>query len=242
MSGKDDSPAKDRPAPAAVVPLKSNAWTDLALVVPIFIGYHLGVVLLNVRNAADPVTTELTRLADSHIAIYWAITLGIGVALVAVLSLLGRGQAFDKKRFFLVAAEGVVYAVLMRSAAIYAVGSLPLGGGALSGPAAGLVMSMGAGFYEEVAFRVGLFGLGSLGIRAFFGGLPKWVLTAAWALVAAAVFAGWHYIGALGDPWDLRTFVFRATCGLVLTAIYVFRGFAPAVWTHMLYDAWVMVL
>lgn len=31
------------------------------------------------------------------------------------------------------------------------------------------------------------------------------------------------------------------TCGLVLTAIYAFRGFAPAVWTHALYDVWVMV-
>jgi outer membrane receptor protein involved in Fe transport len=27
---------------------------------------------------------------------------------------------------------------------------------------------------------------------------------------------------------------------VVLTAIFVFRGFAPAVWTHVLYDVWVM--
>ena len=40
----------------------------------------------------------------------------------------------------------------------------------------------------------------------------------------------------------LQTFVFRAVCGLILTAIYAFRGFAPAVWTHALYDVWVMVL
>jgi hypothetical protein len=60
--------------------------------------------------------------------------------------------------------------------------------------------------------------------------------------VAAAVFAGWHYVGALGDPWSVQTFVFRAVCGLVLTAIFAFRGFAPAVWTHALYDVWVMVL
>jgi hypothetical protein len=25
-------------------------------------------------------------------------------------------------------------------------------------------------------------------------------------------------------------------------AIYAFRGFAPAVWTHALYDVWVLVL
>jgi hypothetical protein len=68
------------------------------------------------------------------------------------------------------------------------------------------------------------------------------MLVAGWAVVAASVFAGWHYVGALGDPWSLQTFVFRAVCGLVLTAIFAFRGFAPAVWTHALYDVWVMVI
>jgi hypothetical protein len=241
VSSKEDS-AKEAGSSAGAVARRSDAWTDLALVVPIFVGYHLGVVLLNVRNAADPVTGELTKLAERNVGLYWVITLGIGVGLVAVLSLLGRGQAFDKKRFLLVAAEAVAYAVLMRSAGIYAVGSLPLGGAGLDGPAAGVIMSLGAGFYEEVTFRVGLFGLGALAIGAFLGGLPRWLFTAVWAIAAAAVFAGWHYFGALGDAWDLRTFVFRATCGLVLTAIYVFRGFAPAVWTHALYDIWVLAL
>ncbi len=227
---------------SSVVPYKSNAWTDMALVVPIFLGYHLGVVLLKVRNAADPLTAELTRLAEHHIGIYWAITLGLGAAMVLVLSLLGRGHAFSGKRLLLLMAEGVAYAVVMRAAGAYVVGSLPLAGGAIGGPAAGVIMSMGAGLYEEIAFRVGLFGLGALAIRAFFGGIPKWALTAAWALVAAAVFAGWHHVGAAGDPWNLRIFVFRATCGLVLTAIYVFRGFAPAVWTHTLYDVWALSL
>ena len=64
----------------------------------------------------------------------------------------------------------------------------------------------------------------------------------AWAIASAVVFSGWHYVGPLSDPFHVQTFVFRAVCGLVLTAIYGFRGFAPAVWTHALYDVWVMVL
>jgi hypothetical protein len=31
-------------------------------------------------------------------------------------------------------------------------------------------------------------------------------------------------------------------CGLAFTLIYAFRGFAPAVWTHAIYDIWVLVL
>ena len=57
---------------------------------------------------------------------------------------------------------------------------------------------------------------------------------------AAAAFSAWHYVGPLGDPFELRSFVFRWVCGLVFTLIYVFRGFAPVVWTHALYDIWVL--
>lgn len=224
---------------------KSDAWTDLALTLPIFLLYHLGVALLPVRNAADPVTAELKALANHSLPLYAGLTLAAGAAFVIVLATLGRRKALEGKRFVLIALEGTLYAFLMRFAGSYVVGSLrlapPVGDG--YGPFTGLVMSLGAGFYEEIAFRVGLFGLGALLIKGFFGkGMKGFALTVAWAVVAAATFSGWHYVGPLGDPFDLKTFVFRAVCGLVLTAIYVFRGFAPAVWTHALYDVWVMVL
>ena len=221
---------------------KSNAWTDLALVMPIFLGYHLGVVLLKVRNAADIVTSQLTQLAENHIGIYWAITLGIGGAMIGVLWVLGRGQTFDRKKFLLVFVEGILYAFLMRLAGGYAVGSLPLGPPGIDGAAAGVIMSLGAGLYEEIAFRVVLFGGGAFAIKMIWGGIPRWTFIAVWAVIAAIIFSGWHYVGAMGDPFDMRSFVFRATCGVVLTAIYVFRGFAPAVWTHALYDVWALAL
>lgn len=229
---------------APELPKKSDALTDLALTLPIFVLYHLGVAFLPIRNAADPVTAELRALASHSLPLYAGLTIAAGAAFVVVLWLLGRGHAFDKKRFLLVALEGALYAILMRFAGAYVVGSLRLGPPVGSnGVFTGVIMSLGAGFYEEIVFRAGLFGLGALGLKMVFGkGLQGMMLMAGWAVVAAAVFSGWHYVGALGDPWNLQSFVFRAVCGLVLTAIYVFRGFAPAVWTHALYDVWVLVL
>ena len=78
------------------------------------------------------------------------------------------------------------------------------------------------------------------GITPESAGIVKFVVVCFWALLTAAIFSAWHYIGPHGDPWDVRTFVFRWVCGLVFTFIYAFRGFAPAVWTHALYDIWVM--
>lgn len=232
----------DQGAPA--IPKKSDAWTDLGLTLPIFVVYHLGVVFLPIRNAADPVTSELKALAKHSLPLYGAMTLAIGAAFVAVLWSLGQKRALSGTRFLAIAVEGTLYAVLMRLAGSYAVGSLRLQGGPESrGVFTSVVMSLGAGFYEEVAFRVVLFGVGALVLRRVLGkGLIGTLAALGWALCAAAVFAGWHYIGALGDPWDTRSFVFRAVCGLVLTSIYAFRGFAPAVWTHAIYDVWVMAL
>jgi membrane protease YdiL (CAAX protease family) len=222
---------------------KSNAWTDLALTVPIFLAYHLGVVLLRVRNAADPVTAELVRLASNDIGTYWALTAGVGLAMVVVFSLLGRGKAFEAKRFAWVMLEGTIYAVAMRLIASQVVGALTLSKGlAVDSSLSAVVMSCGAGLYEEIAFRVGLFGLGALAIRAFAGGIVRMFLVLLWALVAAAAFSAWHYTGPMADSFSWWSFVFRWVCGLVFTLIYRFRGFAPAVWTHVLYDVWVMAL
>lgn len=236
----DEAAAKETPN----VPDKSDAWTDLGLTLPIFLLYHLGVVFLPVRNAADPVTAELSALAKNSLPAYAGLTVAVGAAFIVVLAATGQKRALEGKRFALIALEGTLYAILMRFAASYVVGSLRLGPSVETKSVfSGVVMSMGAGFYEEIAFRAGIFGLGALVFKAMFGpGVRRVVLTLLWAGVAAVAFSAWHYVGALGDSFDVPSFVFRAVCGLVLTAIFVFRGFAPAVWTHALYDVWAMVL
>lgn len=251
-------------------PSKSGPLTDLALTLPLFVGYHVGVVFLPVRNAADLVTRELQTVANYNLWAYLALTLAIGAGYVTPLLLAGRGKHLQVERFAWMGVEGVSYAVGMRLLAGYAVAYLvataqhmDLGfiglmnaapalsssvqaAGEASGMGArlaGAIMSLGAGFYEELVFRVGLYGAGAALILFLFnitGAVKKLVFRLFWALLAAAVFSGWHYIGELGEPFDLLTFSFRSVCGLVFTLIYQFRGFAPAVWTHALYDLWVL--
>lgn len=245
-------------APSADAELgkRSDSLTDLALTLPIFVVYHLGVVFLPVRNAADPVSGRLAELAHQSLPTYFAITLAIGVAFVLLLLALGQRKSLKSSRFLMIAGEGALYAFIMRAAGSYAAGALalasPVAGHALAQTTAvpdvagsglaNVVMALGAGFYEEVLFRAGFFGVAALVVRKMAGsGAKTFVILACWALVEAAVFSGWHYVGALGDGFNLQSFVFRAVCGLVLTAIFAFRGFAPAVWTHALYDLWVMV-
>jgi hypothetical protein len=237
MGKADAKPGDDKP----LVP-KSDAWTDLALTLPIFLAYHLGVAFLPMRNAADVVTTELRALANQSMLLYAGLTLGIGAVLVFVLFSLGQRKALDPRRFALVAIEGTLYAVLMRTGSEYVVGKLPLGPLSSMGPFPSVVMALGAGFYEEIAFRVTIFGVVSyLAGKVIASKVSVFIVRVFWALVVAALFSGWHYLGPSGDKFELESFVFRAVCGLMLTTIYAFRGFAPAVWTHAIYDLWVMV-
>lgn len=238
---------KLRPSPKAVDLIKrgSGPWADLGLTLPIFVFYHLGVVFLPVRNAADLVTHELVSLANHNLVAYTGLTLAIGAVYVGILVVAGRGHSLRWSRFVMVGGEGVLYAIAMRFAAAYVVGRLHLAVGPVHDRFSGLVMALGAGFYEEIAFRVVLFGLGSRLLIALMPRLlpmRKKLVTVGWAVVAAAAFSAWHYVGPLGDPFQLKSFVFRWVCGLAFIAIYTFRGFAPVVWTHALYDVWVLVL
>lgn len=223
---------------------RTDAVTDVALTMPIFVAYHLGVVFLPVRNAADVVTSRLAALAEHSKLMYMGLTAGIGAAVIIGLLATGQRDKLKASTFGLVAVEGVVYAMTMRYLAGAVTSALPLAGagtGGNDGLLTAVTMSLGAGFYEELAFRVGAFGLGSRFLLAI-DEWPKWLVYPLWALVCAAGFSAWHHIGALGEPFELHAFVFRTVCGLAFTAIYLFRGFAPAVWTHALYDVWVMAL
>jgi hypothetical protein len=258
--------------PKSELTAKPGAWVDLGLTLPVFLVYHFGVVFLNIHNAADVVTFNLLRLAEGNRLLYLLFTAAIGVVFAGIFAWLGRGHAFRPSKFVQIMIEGVVYAVLMRLAGSYVVGQVTgfigadsphvaaTSGAATSaesvGPFTGLIMSMGAGFYEELAFRVILFGLGSKALLWILAhervhvvegqtttklSFRALLLAAVWAVVCATVFSGIHYIGALGDPFHIGSFVFRLVLGLVLTLIFVTRGFAAAVWAHALYDVWVLV-
>jgi hypothetical protein len=97
-----------------------------------------------------------------------------------------------------------------------------------------LVVSLGAGLYEELLFRVALVsGLVALGRWL---GWTRGAATAAAVVASALIFSGFHYVGPLGDPLTLASFTYRAIAGGLLSGLYAARGFGITAWTHTLYD------
>lgn len=100
-------------------------------------------------------------------------------------------------------------------------------------------LSLGAGLYEELFFRVILVSLLFWIFNKIFTKQFYSFVTA--VTLAAVIFSGVHYIGEFGDSWALNSFLFRFLFGLGLNLIYVKRGFGCAAWTHAIYDIVVVI-
>lgn len=101
-----------------------------------------------------------------------------------------------------------------------------------------LALSIGAGIYEELFFRVLLVG-GLYWLLKHI--LPKAVQAyVIAAVVGALLFSAVHYFGSLGDDFTISSFTFRFLFGLALNAVFLIRGFGVAAWTHALYDVMVV--
>ena len=107
-------------------------------------------------------------------------------------------------------------------------------------PLSQVLTFIGAGIYEEVLFRLGLF-VGLCAVLRFVG-LPGVVAVVVAAVAAAVAFAAAHHIGPYGEPMRTDWFVFRACAGLYFTLLFVTRGFGIAVGAHAGYDVLVGVV
>jgi membrane protease YdiL (CAAX protease family) len=101
-------------------------------------------------------------------------------------------------------------------------------------------LSLGAGLYEELLFRVLLVsGLLAVGVRL---GWKRPAAVAVAVVGAALIFSAFHYVGPMGDAFTVPSFTFRAIAGLLLSGLYVARGFGIAAWSHALYDVGLTLL
>lgn len=118
--------------------------------------------------------------------------------------------------------------------------ALAKNGSAQQGPFVGLVMSAGAGLYEELVFRLFMMG-GIFWAMQRLGQQKTWLAAFVAVVVSSLIFSGIHHIGSLGDDWDMGVFLFRFFAGVLLAVIFHLRGFAVAAYTHAIYDMLILV-
>jgi membrane protease YdiL (CAAX protease family) len=225
-----------------------NLLTSLILVFPLFVIYQIGVLFtLPMLNGADFVTTLLFASLGltlwGYLIFLAAVVLGFGLALV----LLKRTQQFDGRVFLPVVLESIIYALTMGSLIVLVMtkvlGISPSLAAGLpeQGLLTRLVMSLGAGVYEETVFRLGLLS-GCIVLFDKLLGMTRWAAVLGAFLLSSVVFSLVHYLPPTGDPWSFGSFTFRMLAGMAFATLFELRGFAVAVYTHAFYDVFVLVL
>ncbi len=222
---------------------------SILFALPLLVGYEglsaalSGSAVAGVRNGADVLLKSLfVWLGGRDGLVVFGVALAGGAALLVWRDLRKSGERLSAGVFLWMLAESALYAAVfgavvggLTALVLEGPRALSAGGVAALDLDTQLVVSLGAGIYEELLFRVILVG-GLMWVARRI--LPVGRTGAAIVAVAisALVFSAFHYVGALGDTFSLASFTFRAIAGVVFSALYVTRGFGITAWTHALYD------
>jgi hypothetical protein len=217
---------------------------------------------VQVRNAADVLLKEAFMFAAGEHGQLIFMSAVIGISIWFVSRDLRRGGKLELATFGGMLLESVILAlgfgVVIGTLTAQLLGSLhALSAHTLSIPSlvaspvltqsitqmswtTKLMLSLGAGLYEELLFRVLLVSGLAAGARHAFGMSTRAAGVLA-AIAGALIFSAFHYIGPYGDRFQLQSFVFRAISGVAFSALYLLRGFGITAWTHALYDAFLLL-
>ncbi len=214
----------------------------LIAVLPLLLGYEYLALrasqehMLQVRNGADVILRTLLHGIGFHSPFY------LGIGLVAAIGLaIGfrkRGTHLQLSHFFLALFESALYAVILTCVLT---GRFELFLLSTTPPRAfhsELMLALGAGVYEELFFRLLLFGSLVYALRH----LGRWHpvgITLFCAVFSSILFSLAHYMGF--ESFTVYSFIYRFLAGMIFCLIYYYRGLGIAAWTHAIYDIFLII-
>jgi membrane protease YdiL (CAAX protease family) len=223
-----------------------NLLNSLVTVVPLLILYQLGILLIS-RESINGVDF-LTIVAVKAGGIRGLLILNLILIIIFLIGViyLHKKQTFQADFILPMIVESAVWAVGMGVLIVFVLKyTFPMASAAAEvsdirarEPVIKILASIGAGVNEELVFRLALmtfiiwFCVKMFALKRFTG-----VLIA--VLVSSALFSLAHYfIGR--EKITQYSLLYRFFAGVVFAVIFKLRGFAIAVYTHTLYDIFVL--
>jgi hypothetical protein len=215
-------------APAATWAGRGDLAASIALIMPLFLVYEIGVLFAGNVNGADVVTRAVYGALgrQTYLLVNAAVAIGF-------LLWLRRDERWTTLRLAVVleiVLEAAIYALTLGALVTLVLDRL-LGLGLTGGL---IVNAVGAGVHEELVFRLALCG-GLVAVLSRTAIDPR-IAVAIALVISAAVFSAAHHAGAYGEPFTQHAFAFRCLAGLVFGLVFWFRSLAHAVYAHAFYD------
>lgn len=214
---------------------------SLLFALPMLITYELMIFSFNhsdiigLRNGADILFRQFFGLFN----VYGFYLVGFLVLTALLLAFYfhhrnEERRQFQSKFFLMMLLESTLFAMLM-FVFVQKIGSVLLTNAYTSGKKEMIVLALGAGVYEEFIFRVVLIS----GFTFFLKDILRLrtVTSVVLAIISAAlIFSLFHYLGSLGDAFEIKSFLIRFVAGIFLSVLYVLRGYGITAYTHTFYD------
>ncbi|MCD6204146.1 MAG: CPBP family intramembrane metalloprotease [Candidatus Marinimicrobia bacterium] len=224
-----------------------SPFYSLLFTLPLLIAYELMIFSFNhsdivgLRNGADILFRQFFGLFN----VYGFYFVGFVVLSALLISYYFHNRRKDEEIFhfqffILMLLESVIFAFLM-FVFVQKIGSVLLMNGNTPDRKEMIVLALGAGVYEEFIFRVILIS----GFTFFLRDILRLhsVTAAVIAVITASmIFSIFHYMGVLGDAFQVKTFLLRFAAGVFLSVLYVLRGYGITAYTHTIYDLLVILI
>lgn len=234
----------------ALSPLgRGDLATSLILIFPLFLAYQVGVVFSTSMNGVDFVTRNVYAAVGRDRQNYLIAHLVLGTGFVVYMLYLLRKRSFSFAVVPPLLLESTIYALTLGSFIVFVMQqvlgfsimmTINLDTVALGKTGEAVVISLGAGVYEELMFRLGLMAGGAILLKRT--GMEHFWAVGIALVVSALLFSGAHHVGALGDKFTWGVFTYRALAGVIFGLIFYYRSLAHAVYSHFLYDFYVLVI
>lgn len=223
-----------------------------AVTLPLLLLYNAGLLMpgADEMNAADLLTGLVVRLAGpkGFLAVNGVLVL---TSVVLTLVLFRRGR-FRPLQWLVLGLEGLALGVALGYAVVSMIEQahvLAAGQGPRYSVMQALSLAAGAGYWEELVFRLGLVG-GPIAVarrlhrsastpHSASARVRVAAVGALAVVVSSFLFSLAHYVGS--ESFVPYTFWYRALSGVLFALIFLVRGFAVAAYTHFLYDVVVML-
>ncbi len=251
-----------RPADRSVGYIEASSYplTSLWFVAPLMVVYEVGTRLY----VSDPVSHVQQRivafnLMQKFFELWGASGQWMPAGAVASILLawhLARGDRWAARPGVLagMAAESVMYAVPLVALGYVLQHCLPLRGLSPTGvslypapvaPAgttqALLVLSIGAGVYEELVFRLVAFTVLNF-LLVDLCRMPRLTAIPLMVVTSAVAFSLYHYKPSGIEPFQWESFLFRTLAGIYFGLVFACRGFGLTAGAHAGYDVAIVLL
>ena len=217
-----------------------SLFYSLLITFPLFLVYEIGIFFMfrtdisYVKNGGDVLIEEFIKMLGLN-GYYAASSIFIVVLFSIFISQRKKFKSFEIKYnyLFFMALESIAYAYLL----LLLLQNIYLLQGTGSNWLSSLILSIGAGLYEELIFRFLLIFILTKSISFVFKVKEFYSLILS-IMVSSILFSIFHYIGE--ESFAPISFTLRFLAGIYLSVIYINRGFGIVALTHAFYDLFVI--